>query len=539
MLAAPERITAPQIREGGSLREASWAEAIEKAAQGLRSAGSASAALVGDASNEEGYLVQRIMRQALQSPHLDSRPGGGPDRGRILELSRPELSASVPAIDDADVILVVGTDPMHAAPILDLRIRKAMRRNGARLGVAGDRPTALDGGAEAVARYAPGGDAAFLAVLNAALAEGDTSGEQGSTAALASMLAGAERPVIVWGERIGRGANGPTAIDALLDLARGLGCSQAEGSGLLGVPDVTNARGLREVGVLPDAGPGLAETAAGGDAEGIRAGLEQDELSALVLFGADPVRDYPSSEGWRKALQSADFVLAFAMFEDASAKLADVVLPLQSHAEKEGTVTHPDGRLQRVRPSVKDPGDVRPGWEALAELAAALDHETGLSSVPDVLAAISDEAGIYAGLSAEEIGGKGIRWQERGSASALPTVAVETDLAKPQSPQATDGGLLLGTYRDIWASPATELNPPLHFLVPKQRLEIAASDAERLGLQEGDAATVSVNGDSVNATVSIRERLAEGTCFLVEGTTENNANALLNGSPVVATVTKR
>ena len=61
------------------------------------------------------------------------------------------------SIDDADVILVVGTDPMHAAPILDLRIRKAMRRNGARLGVAGDRPTALDGGAEAVARYAPGG----------------------------------------------------------------------------------------------------------------------------------------------------------------------------------------------------------------------------------------------------------------------------------------------------------------------------------------------------------------------------------------------
>ena len=65
--------------------------------------------------------------------------------------------------------------------------------------------------------------------------------------------------------------------------------------------------------------PGLAETAPGRDAEGIRAGLEDDELSALLLFGADPVRDYPGSDGWRKALQGADFVLAFAMFEDASA----------------------------------------------------------------------------------------------------------------------------------------------------------------------------------------------------------------------------
>ena len=66
------------------------------------------------------------------------------------------------------------------------------------------------------------------------------------------------------------------------------------------------------------------------------------------------------------------------MVRDASTSLADVVLPLQSHAEKEGTVTHPDGRLQRVRPNVQDPGEVRPGWEVLCDLAAALGHETGL-----------------------------------------------------------------------------------------------------------------------------------------------------------------
>jgi NADH-quinone oxidoreductase subunit G len=539
MLASEQRITAPMIREGGNLREASWSEAIERAAAGLRDAGSASAAIVGDASNEEAYLVQRILRQALGSPHLDSRPGGGPDRDRVIELSRPELSASTRAIDDADVLLVVGTDPLHSSPILDLRIRKAVRRNGTRLAVAGDRPTALDGGAETLARYAPGGAAAFLVQLNAALAAGRQGAEaEGDTATVASLLSGAKRPVIVWGERLGRGATGTAAVDALLELARGLGCAEAEGAGLLGVPETTNARGLREVGVLPDAGPGLADTDAGRDAESIRVGLEQDELSALLLFGADPVRDHPDSEGWKQALQSADFVLAFAMFEDSSAKLADVVLPLQSHAEKEGTVTHPDGRLQRVRPSVRNPGAVRPAWEVLCELAGELGHETGLGSVPDVLAALAGDVAIYGGVSAEEIGGRGVRWQERGAASALPMAAMETSLDEPPAPKAPADALLLGTYRDLWATPVTELNPALRFLAPVQRLELSAADAQKLGIEEGDMAIVSANGASVTATVAVRGRIEQGTCFMVEGTAEGNANALLNGAPGAATVSK-
>jgi NADH-quinone oxidoreductase subunit G len=551
MLASERRITSPQIREGGNLRVASWSEAIDRAATGLRAAGAASAAIAGDASNEEGYLVQRILRKALGSPHLDSRPGGGPDRDRIIELSRPELSVSTRAIDDADALLVIGTDPLHAAPILDLRIRKTVRRNGTRMAIASDRPTALDGGAEAVARYAPGGTAAFLADLNAALAaahEGISA--DGDAATIASLMSGAERPVIVWGERLGRGRDGPAGVDALLELARGLGCAPTEGAGMLGVPETSNARGLREVGVLPDAGPGLTEVDSGRDAEGIRAGLAGDDLKALLLFGADPVRDHPDSEGWRQALQSADFVLAFAMFEDASAAHADVILPLQSHAEKEGTVTHPDGRLQRLRPNVMDPGEVRPGWEILCELATGLGHETGLNSVPDVVAAIAAEAPIYGGITGEEVGGRGVRWQDRPGAGAAfdglsegaRYVASPIDAPAPDTStrEVGSGGgqLLLGTYRDLWATPVTEQNPALRFLAPKQRLELALADAERLGIADGDTAIVSANGVAVTATVAVRERLGEGACFLVEGTAEHNANALLNGAPGAATVKK-
>ena len=103
------------------------------------------------------------------------------------------------------------------------------------------------------------------------------------------------------------------------------------------------------------------------------------------------------------------------MFEDASTRHADVVFPAESYAEKEGTVTHPDGRLQRLRPGVPHPGGVRPMWEVLAELSALLGEETGIDSAPDALAAIASEVPFYAGITPEEIGGTGIRWQERDS----------------------------------------------------------------------------------------------------------------------------
>ena len=98
------------------------------------------------------------------------------------------------AIDEADVILVIGTDPLHTAPIIDLRIRKSVRRQGTRLAVACDRPSALDGGAVAVARYAPGGGGSFLTELGAALArghEGETvGGDAGEIASLLSAPSG-------------------------------------------------------------------------------------------------------------------------------------------------------------------------------------------------------------------------------------------------------------------------------------------------------------------------------------------------------------
>jgi NADH-quinone oxidoreductase subunit G len=566
MFGAEERVTGPRLKGGAAVE---WEAAIAAAAEGLRATGG-TAAIVGDASNEEGYLVQRLLREALGSPHVDSRPSRGASRESLVRLAQPDVSARVRDIDEADLILVLGTDPLHSSPILDLRVRKAIRRNGAKLAVATERPTALDGGAEAIARYAPGQATHFLGELSAAL---------GGTENVATPLAGAIREagedakvVVIWGERLLREGDG--AASALLDLASTLGIPTADGAGLLEVPDTANARGLREVGCLPDAGPGLSETKrafvrperpdaplVGKSTEEIRAALESGELKSLILFGVDPLRDFPDTPAWEAAIGAADFVVTFSTFENETTAKSNVVFPLETHAEKDGTVTHPDGRLQRVRPSASRPGEIRPNWQVLADLSSALGHDTGVSSQPTALAAIAEAVPFYAGIDGEAIGGRGVRWQDRPAATSIPAPglsspagagssdtqreASETPAEATPAPRgvasadpAPAGLLALGTYRDLWAGPITELNPPLKFLQPAQRVEVSPADAERLGLRHGDLVNVNQNRSSVEARVAIRERVAEGVAFLAEGVAEGNANALLNGGPVQVEIAK-
>src|ERR687886_2715181 len=167
---APERVTAPMLREGGGLRPVSWERAIEEAVKGLDRSGEATAALAGgEATNEEGFLLQFLMREVLGSPHVDSRTGGTLDAEHARALARPDLGARVSDLDYAGAILVLGTELVDEAPILDLRVRKQARRRRTPLVVATSRPSSLDPNATAVLRYAPGAEEAAVAALAAEL----------------------------------------------------------------------------------------------------------------------------------------------------------------------------------------------------------------------------------------------------------------------------------------------------------------------------------------------------------------------------------
>src|SRR5262249_25005716 len=132
-----ERITQPMLRDHGELRPVSWDVALDEAAAALRRAGSSPAALVGDgATNEEGFLLVRLLRETLESGDIDSRLGVPLDRDLHAALHDPELQATLPDVEFAHAVLVFGTEPVDDMPILDLRIRKGVRRQHVKLSVA-------------------------------------------------------------------------------------------------------------------------------------------------------------------------------------------------------------------------------------------------------------------------------------------------------------------------------------------------------------------------------------------------------------------
>jgi len=536
------RVTHPLMRENGELVPVSWDRALEQAATALRAAGADSGAVAGgETTNEEGFLLAHLMRGALGSSNLDSRTGGTLPIELHAALHAPSLQASVPDLEFAHAVLVLDCEPVDDAPVLDLRIRKGVRRNGVKLLVATSRPSSLDLNAHASARFAPGAGEAFCAALNAALGGSGVVAELAAAAgadadavtAMAALLSDAgEDVVVVYGERLTHGARGEHAARALLNVAGRVVTAGHDGCGLLELPAGTNGRGLREVGVLPNAGPGLTPVDSPGlDAAGIAAAVATNQLGALYLLHVDPLRDMPNRRLWNKALARATTVITHTAFlTEGLWEHADIVFPAESYAEKEGTITHPDGRVQRLRPAIARPDAVRGEWQVLADLCRLLDHDPGVLTGPMTSTTLFGAIGFLEGLTLDELGGRGVRWPSRAAAATWPEADTGPfGLEAPPHAPTPDGDLRLGTFRSIWAAPEVELSPALKFLRAHQRAELSPADAARLGIGHGDRVTVGSNGSRVQAIASLRAAVPEGSVFLESGIREDSASALEGG----------
>ncbi|HWI08321.1 MAG TPA: NADH-quinone oxidoreductase subunit NuoG [Solirubrobacteraceae bacterium] len=537
-----QRVTHPLVRVDGELVPVSWERALDEAAAALTAAGADSAAIAGgETTNEEGWLLQELARSGLGSANVDSRTGGTLPRELHAALHAPALQATVPDLEFAHAVLVLDCEPVDDAPILDLRIRKGVRRNAVKLAIATSRPSSLDANAAAVARFAPSAGEAFCAALNAALGGHGVVGELAEAAgadaqevlALAELLRDAgEDVVIVYGERLTHGARGEHAARALLNVAGRLVAAAHDGAGLIELPAGTNGRGLREAGVLPNAAPGLAPVSAAGlDTDAIGAAAAAGAINALYLLHVDPLRDLRSRRTWRRALTQADSVIAHADFlSEGLWEYATIVFPAESYAEKEGTITHPDGRVQRLRPAIARPDAVRAEWNVIADLCKRLGHDPGVLSGPMASARLFEAVPFYAGLTLDELGGRGVRWPARPASSAWPAAdSGPFGLDAPLSAPTPNGALRLGRFRSIWASPEVELSPALKFLRAHQRAQLSPSDAQRLGVAQGDRVTVGANGSRVHATVVLRTGVPEGTVFLEEGICDDSASELDDG----------
>jgi NADH-quinone oxidoreductase subunit G len=394
---SPERLTTPLVRKDGALVPATWGEALDLVAGKLQLHKGAAAGLAGDRlSNEDLFLFQRLFRQGLGSGNIDladRRLGGGEVVARVGLSSGSNLGE----LKAGDAVLVVAADLHEQAPVWWLRVKQAADR-GATVVTMNLRPTRLDKFARHVVHYAAG--AALETVRDVVkMAHVDTGGQAtGPSAVVADALMAANNLVIFYG---GEGLS-PAESDALARLLANLLLVKREGgeafagkrnSGLVPVWRHANTQGAWDMGIHPAYGPGYAPVSAGLDAAGISAGAADGSVQALFCLGADPIGD-----GLMDSRGALRFLVVQELFLTPTAEEADVVLPAPSWAERDGTYTSGERRVQRFYPGIEPMGEARADWQILAQIGERVGLGKPAVAASLVFKEIAKVVGPYAGM---------------------------------------------------------------------------------------------------------------------------------------------
>jgi formate dehydrogenase major subunit len=460
---SPERLTTPLIRRGDRLVEASWEEALRTVADGLGRAigryGPDSVAAISSAraTNEENYLMQKLIRAVIGTNNVDncSRICHAPSAAG-LTASFGLAGGTNPAddIEAADCFLLAGANPTEAHPVIGARIQQAVLA-GARLIVVDPRRTTLAGLADVHLRNRPGSNVAVFNGLARLLIEYGWIDEEflatraDGIAALRELLAGyppdrvaqlsgvppdalyeaarlygtAPAPSIIYGLGVTEHAHGTDGVRTLANLAILRGAvGTPNGGGVNPLRGQNNVQGASDMGALPDLLPGYQpitdpairgrfSTAWGVDipaTPGLRIPQMFDaavrgEVKALYVFGENIAQTDPDTGHVRAALAACDLVISQEIFLSETAQLADVVLPGASYLEKDGTFVNFDRRFQRVHPAVAPPGQARTDFAVIHAVAAALGADLGCPTPADALAECARLTPVFAGVSHERL----------------------------------------------------------------------------------------------------------------------------------------
>ena len=335
-----QRLDCPYIRRNGRLEEASWDEALEVAAERLgKAAPERVAAISGDLADSEGMAALKDLMALLGSPNLDCRQDGvrldASVRGGYL------FNTGIAGLEDADALLMIGTNPRREAALVNARIRKRSVQGRFPIGVIGG----VDG---------PGTDLTYrYDYLGAGI---DTLSEvlQGGHA-FAQVLRDVERPAIVLGQSALRRPEGAAVQGAVRRFVEDLGAVREDWNGYNMLHTASSRVGGLDLGLLPGED--------GRDVEGILTGAEQGEIDVVYLFGADEID--------MRRLGHA-FVIYQGHHGDAGAHRADLVLPGAAYTEKNAHYVNTEGRAQRGRLAVYPPGEAKEDWKIFRALSDAL-----------------------------------------------------------------------------------------------------------------------------------------------------------------------
>jgi NADH-quinone oxidoreductase subunit G len=459
------RVTSPLLRDGDDFVQIGWDDAIAMWARALRDAGGSAIATLGGGRllNEEIVLLERLMR-GLGSPHLDWRAG------RARQASPGRLAGSFAELEASQVIVAFGRPPSQIAPIMDLRIRKAVAHGGARY---------VTVGAHAASSFVP-------------------STRVADARDAAPFFEGAERIALVWdGIDVGAGRAAATYADVLAARGATVRCYVAG--------EQSNALGAESLGMLPRDG--------GLDATGIFGAARDGTLRALSLFGVNPMLHHPlGADAVRSALANVPFVVVSDLFLTQTARLAHLVLPARGAFEKSGHVVDLTGHILDVVAGHDAPEGTLSDGEMLVALAA----ELGLAiPAPDELEAIARGplVPVATSLADERVVG-------------APVAASNGALG--------GGDLRIALAGHIFAGGGTVyFDDRLAALRPVPQVTLAPAVARAHGVDAGDTVDLQSGAATLrDLVVAIDADAAPDVAVVIDGLPDAPANAFAGGEAV-------
>jgi len=506
------------------------------------------------------------------------------------------MTNSIDDLEKAGCILVIGSNTTETHPIVALRIKRAVMENDCKLIVAEPRHIRLCYYADQWLQQLPGSDVALLnAMMNVILSEGLADEEfitertegfeefrkvvEGYPPQKAAEICGvdatdirraartyaqADSAAIVYAMGITQHTTGVDNVLSLANLALLTGNLGKEGAGVNPLRGQNNVQGACDMAALPNVFPGYQKVIEEDKREKFEKGWDVDylpgnpgltlmemmdaaikgDVKVLYIMGENPLISDPDINHLRQALEKVDFLVVQDIFLTDTARYADVVLPATSFAEKEGTFTNTDRRVQRVRKALEPPGEAREDAWIIAQVASRLGYDMGDVSAPRVMEEIASLTPSYGGITYERLEELGeLRWPcptqdhpgtpilhvgecARGRGKFTPVeYKYPAEMPDDEYPLILTTGRLLTHYH---TGTMTRRVEPLDELVPDNRLWISPEDAEKLGVEGGEEVAVQSRRGAIRLRAKVTDKMPGGVVFIPFHFGESPANALTN-----------
>lgn len=599
-----DRLDTPLIKKDGEFVEASWKEAfdlIESTLKKIREeSGPDSLAVLTSAkcTNEENYLMQKFARAGIGTNNVDHCARlchASTVTGLVRAFGSGAMTNSISDLtNDAEVIFIIGSNTTEAHPIIGIKIKQAVITEKTKLIVADPRKIELADYAEIYLQHKPGSDVALInAMMKVILEENlhdekfiqsrtegfDEFKENLENTALnvlckianinvkdlknaARIFANAKTASIVYSMGITQHTTGTDNVLSLANLAMITGNIGRPGAGVNPLRGQNNVQGACDLGGLPNVYPGYQriddsdvqskfENSWSCSLDGktgltvveIMDSAHKGDVRGIYIMGENPAMSDPNLNHVREALDKVEFLVVQDIFLTETAKYADVVLPGVSFAEKDGTFTNTERRVQRVRKAIEPKGNRMQDWKIIEEMLHRFGHDTTYETPSDIMDEISTISPIYAGITYDRIDKIGLQWpctdENHPGTKILHTEKFTRGKGKVHTIKYLEPAelpdkkypLILTTGRSLYHFHTGEMTrrvEGIHKRKPIERSQINVKDAQKLGIKDGDEIFIESRRGKVSTVANVTDQIQEGVVFMTFHFKESAANILTN-----------